>query len=103
MRKYCDGEENPAHDFDRFEYSGPPQHEKVVSGMPRISSHAYICRYVPMDASLGPEGLDGFCLYLVFKSLSVLGSCLVNIKILAKKIHALYMGPKIQNRSNDLD
>jgi hypothetical protein len=56
-----------------------------------------------MYASLGPEGLDGFCSYSVFKSLSVLGWCPVNKKILAPKIQALWMVTKIQNPSNDLD
>jgi hypothetical protein len=65
--------------------------------------HLFVCIYVCMCASLGPEWLDGFCSHTVFKSISVLGWCPVNIKILAQKLQALWMHPKIQNHSNNLD
>jgi hypothetical protein len=47
-----------------------------------------------MCALLAPEWLDEFYSYLVFKSLSIIDHCPVNVDILAPKIEALQMGPK---------
>jgi hypothetical protein len=43
-----------------------------------------------------PDQLDGFYLYSVLKSLSVIGQCLVNMNILAPKIEVCQMRPKKQ-------
>jgi hypothetical protein len=47
-----------------------------------------------MCASLRPELLDGFYSHSVFKSLSVIGWCLVNTNIVAPKTGALLSGPE---------
>lgn len=50
-----------------------------------------------MCALLVPEQIDKFYSYSVFKSLSFIGQCPVNMNILAPGIRVLHMGPKIQN------
>jgi hypothetical protein len=44
-----------------------------------------------------PEVWGGFYSYSVFDDFSIIGRCLVNMNILAPKIGALQMGPKVQN------
>jgi hypothetical protein len=62
-----------------------------------------------MCASLVSEWLDGTYFYSVFKGLSLIGQCLMNMNILAPKIGALQMDHKnkmaifIKNCSNSLD
>jgi hypothetical protein len=55
--------------------------------------------YIFMHPSLVPEQLDGFHSCSLLKNLCIVGQCLVNMNILAPKIGALQMGPKIQNGS----
>jgi hypothetical protein len=50
-----------------------------------------------VGASLAPERLDGFYSYLIFKSLTSIGRCPMDMNIPAQKIRALQMGPKTQN------
>jgi hypothetical protein len=53
--------------------------------------------YFWINVLLLPELLDRFYSYSVFGNFSITGWCLVNMNILAPKIGALQMGPKIQN------
>jgi hypothetical protein len=69
----------------------PSEHDEVVSGMSPVQTG--VCM---------PEWLDTFYLYTVLMSLSFIGGCVVNMKILVQKIGALHMGPKKQN-SNFLE
>jgi hypothetical protein len=50
-----------------------------------------------MYLSLTLEQLVGFYSYWLFKSLSIIRWCLVNMNILAPKIGALQLDPKNQN------
>jgi hypothetical protein len=50
------------------------------------------CVYIWICILATPEWLDGFY-YLVFRSLSIIGQCQVNLSILAPKIGALQVCP----------
>lgn len=56
----------------------------------------FVFMYVCMCALLAPEWLDEFYSYSVFKSLSIIDQCPVNMDILTPKIEALQMNPKNQ-------
>jgi hypothetical protein len=55
-----------------------------------VYTHIWIC------ALLMPEQIDKFYSYSIFKSLSFIGQCPVNMSILAPEIRVLQMGPKLQ-------
>jgi hypothetical protein len=60
---------------------------------------AYVQAYIDKDicSSLLPEELGRYYSYLVLKSSSTIGQCLVNMENPSPKIGALYMSTKNQN------
>jgi hypothetical protein len=77
-------------DFDRF------THFEVLcirkSSFWNSTIYQYVHIYVWVYTLLQPEQLDRFCLYFVFRSLSI-----TDQKILVPKIEALQIGPKTEN------
>jgi hypothetical protein len=67
-----------------------PSEKELEFHLP-VYTHIWIC------VLLVPEQIYKFYSYSVFKSLSFIGQCPVNVNILAPEIRALQMGPKIQN------
>jgi hypothetical protein len=65
--------------------------------------------YAWMCDSVSPEQFDGFYSYSAFRCLSITVRCPVNLKILAPRIGAVQMDPKMQigdfleNDYNDFD
>jgi hypothetical protein len=86
MRKYYDGEKKgePNILIDLLLLNSP-EYEKVVFGLQPV------CMYLWMCASLA---LDRFSSYLVFKALSIICPCPVNMNIPTPKIEALQTDPK---------
>jgi hypothetical protein len=56
-----------------------------------ISLHVWVC------SSLAVEWLDGFYSYSIFKSVSVIGRCQMNMNIQAPKVGVFQMVPETQN------
>jgi hypothetical protein len=85
-RKYCDSKKTDLEILMDLHIFSTPEYEVVFGMLP-------VC----MCTSLVSERLEGFYFYSVFRSLSILGQCLVNINILAPKIGALHRGLQAQN------
>jgi hypothetical protein len=67
-------------------------YKNVFFGIP------FVFEYVCMCALLAPERLDEFHLYAVFKSLSTLSWCPVNMNILSPEIRVIQINPHLKNQ-----
>lgn len=101
MRKYCVREKQLIKRFEQiYMFSVPMNARKVVFGMLFFFQHAYFA---------SAEQLDRFYSCSVFKSLSIIGLCLVSMNIPAIKLGALQMDLKkhnwifLENIVNDFD
>jgi hypothetical protein len=72
----------------------PIEYEKLDFGMLPICLYLYTW----MCASSAPERLVGFCLNLIFDSLSAIDRCLLTINILAPKAGAFRIDPNTKWR-----
>jgi hypothetical protein len=69
-------------DFDGFTRFWPPEYQNMVSGTPTM----YVCcLYGYTLGSAGRTARVSFIFGIVFKSLSVMGGCPVNMNILGQK------------------
>jgi hypothetical protein len=88
MRKCCDCEKHRSRDFDGCTRFEPPQYEEVVFGILSVCLCGWMC------ASPAHERLGGLYSYSIFKNLSVIGWCSVNMNVLAPEIRARKIDPE---------
>jgi hypothetical protein len=85
MRKYCDDEKVDLEMLTNLQILSTPEYDVVHFA---IVSCLSVCLYVyaytaGMYALLSPKRFDGFYLYSVYKSLSIVARCPLNMNILA--------------------